>query len=1280
MNISIPKCAHENVRVGVKTIERNGHVEQNLNDFVSKQGTQTSLKRYSEESYNCVISKKSCIAPVITENETNEEVLKFFENEIEVAETVFVENEINSVEPTTNQVDSICQLENIMDDCLTDTSCQITPDTTTSKNNAQLNENIQNVKIETDTGDVSEANNTKSSSPIDENVNEFESMVKEIPKVVDRQIVDFEYIWSECQKKFPDCKMKDIKLVNKSNASGGLRHLFYFHCEDCDKKESVWSEDRNSTALELNEASVLAALKIGVGHAQVEEFLSTLHINYIIFSTFKKKHDLLYVKISEFFEITMKEAAKKEAEMAVKAGDVLKSGYPFTGVKGDGTYGKRSFGNQYNSLCGAAVLIGTRTGKILHMSVLNKHCATCYNAIKNNLRPPAHTCYRNFPRNKPSTLMETQGLLEGFRKSIEERGLVYLEYFGDGDNNFMTKLVNNNPYQHLNIYTRKIECTNHLLRNLCRKLQKVALLRQPRWQKRKVGFVAFRNLVASRYLKIRFEVTKAVDKRRAMLDTPWKTKVEELRRDILNIPKHVFGQHTMCHSRGLTCKVTDKTKNHVQRLKTLGFFLKIEEAVKFLSCHSDSLLRKETTNIVEQFNSQIAKTTGGKRPNLTQSNQYNSRCKLAGIHFNTEGYALTEIYRFLKKDDTYVKVLEDKRQKKVERKKKTRALDGRKKRHEYGERDENYGENCQQLDKTPDVIEKLKVDHYEWLKENQKNRVQIEIDTREQSDSDYWYDLRKKMITSSNFGPIAKKHAKTSCQNILKSITQPGYLDTDAMKYGRQMEYTARQELEQLLFVKIKQAGLIIDAENECIGTSVDGLIDDWFGLDFTVEIKCPLSAADITPEQAMETISHLKIIDKKTGKMKTSHNYYYQIQGQLHITRRPYCLFALRTNVSIHHMIIERDENFFKKVIEPKIMHFYRECLLMEILDSRLIRNMRPREAPEYQVAKDAFELKQKEKNKDNRTENSVNDSSKNEAVNEGVNESDSTILPQENDCNNDEICSNNNEKKGKQKRTNRKTVNSKTSEKQKNNDKAARRTVTNTQVKKTYDFEKDGVEVVSEVTRPWTEYDTLSVRQYLDVERTFSLDTVHDQIYHDGTVELRLYRNWILDKDWWLNDDVLDEFMRILKRETDFECQSVNYIVRNPNCTEPIKTNKSIQIIGGIENCRHWRTVFYDGSKIIIFDPLWPNYFRLRKQELQYLNLRYPTVAAKDISFVKSNIQQPDGSSCGVYAAAIATEIALSNEVQTVRLSKDPIKMRQHFVCEVLEMKTLKRFPREN
>lgn len=84
---------------------------------------------------------------------------------------------------------------------------------------------------------------------------------------------------------------------------------------------------------------------------------------------------------------------------------------------------------------------------------------------------------------------------------------------------------------------------------------------------------------------------------------------------------------------------------------------------------------------------------------------------------------------------------------------------------------------------------------------------------------------------------------------------------------------------------------------------------------------------------------------------------------------------------------------------------------------------------------------------------------------------------------------------------------------------------------------------------------------------------------------------------------------------------------------------------------------------------------YDKLVTEEKNYIHLRYPTVSSSNIIFEKVQ-RQPDGMSCGLYAAAFATTIALGGNPCEEKYSKDVKCLRQHFY-KIIESNKLLPFP---
>ena len=130
------------------------------------------------------------------------------------------------------------------------------------------------------------------------------------------------------------------------------------------------------------------------------------------------------------------------------------------------------------------------------------------------------------------------------------------------------------------------------------------------------------------------------------------------------------------------------------------------------------------------------------------------------------------------------------------------------------------------------------------------------------------------------------------------------------------------------------------------MGASPDGLIDE----DGLVKIKCPLSAEDLTADEAVQKLPLLKgtFNKKNTDKMNQNHRFFYQVQGQLNITQQNYCIFAIWTPKSLKNVTVNRDIDFWENKMLHFLTLFYYDCMLPEILDSRHNRHM-PIRNPEY-------------------------------------------------------------------------------------------------------------------------------------------------------------------------------------------------------------------------------------------------------------------------------------------------------------------------------------------
>lgn len=133
----------------------------------------------------------------------------------------------------------------------------------------------------------------------------------------------------------------------------------------------------------------------------------------------------------------------------------------------------------------------------------------------------------------------------------------------------------------------------------------------------------------------------------------------------------------------------------------------------------------------------------------------------------------------------------------------------------------------------------------------------------------------------------------TSREKIVKDILFGTFNGNAATRYGISHENIAKEKLENLLKQKIEVAGLFVDLNLPFLAPSPDGLIEN----NSLVEIKCPASAKILTPEEGI-LMKKIKccLIENGQLHLKRNDNYFYQVQGQLHITNKTFCYFCIWT------------------------------------------------------------------------------------------------------------------------------------------------------------------------------------------------------------------------------------------------------------------------------------------------------------------------------------------------------------------------------------------------
>lgn len=632
-----------------------------------------------------------------------------------------------------------------------------------------------------------------------------------------------------------NCSFSQLQIQKEIRI--GFHSKIIFHCKDCNRNFRVYTNDDEKTThtIDVNSAAVLGANMIGIGYSQLEQLSSILDVPSMCNDKFKKLND----QLGEFWEVTaakeMKEAAEEEAKAAIARGDVDPiDGVPFIKVVTDACWSKRAFNKNFTALSGVGAIVGAHTGKGLWIGVRNRYCVICVRAENNGTTPRSHACTKNFTG--PSSEMEWNIILEGFKSSVELYNLRFLRVISDGDSSTYSKLLEHKPYGDRHI--EKIECTNHLYRNFRTNLE-ASVKGCPR---------GLNKHVVENLERIRKDIHCAVEFRKRE-NTTENEKISLLKSDLNNILHHVFGDHSNCPVYiKQYCK--DDDRNYVPALEECNTFEKMSSTMRQLMYCAKDLIQGESNNIAEHYNSIVAKFVGGKRVNFSLSNSYKYRANAAAVQYNSRT-ALSSFYNanFDINPPELARKLEYKRLHKSNRAKERRAEMKRNKifrtpfcRMKGNGPGPGYGVHCQRPDMSEEDFQNEKRILLEKLEQHHKNRISVEENTRDKRKCNLWNAIVPKMILSNDFGSICKARAFPP---HVKELTQRKPVETKAIRHQNESQSVAITQIAKQESLSIRGCGLCIDDECIFLAASPTGIVID---SDMIVEIQCPLAIFNKDP------------------------------------------------------------------------------------------------------------------------------------------------------------------------------------------------------------------------------------------------------------------------------------------------------------------------------------------------------------------------------------------------------------------------------------------------
>lgn len=168
-----------------------------------------------------------------------------------------------------------------------------------------------------------------------------------------RRVIDVGYVFKKIanisHQPF-NCTFSDLVLTRERKV--GWYSEFYYTCKVCGIEEIIESEEPNKSTMKVNLAAVTGAVNSGQGYSQLEILTAVLNMPNMSNHLYQKLHG----EVDNFTNATawesMSSAAKEEAELAIKDGEVNDDGIPLISVIADGAWSKRSYRSNYNALSG----------------------------------------------------------------------------------------------------------------------------------------------------------------------------------------------------------------------------------------------------------------------------------------------------------------------------------------------------------------------------------------------------------------------------------------------------------------------------------------------------------------------------------------------------------------------------------------------------------------------------------------------------------------------------------------------------------------------------------------------------------------------------------------------------------------------------------------------------------------------------------------------------------------------------------------------------------------
>lgn len=230
--------------------------------------------------------------------------------------------------------------------------------------------------------------------------------------------------------------------------------------------------------------------------------------------------------------------------------------------------------------------------------------------------------------------------------------------------------------------------------------------------------------------------------------------------------------------------------------------------------------------------------------------------------------------------------------------------------------------------------------------------INVEQDTKGQSNSRLWFKYRSGRITASKLKQVCRTNPTMPSQRLIKEICYPELFrfTSAATRWGSVHEKPAREAYTKIMQslhedFTVEDSGLVFNCEWPHLGATPDGIINCKCCGRGVLEIKCPYTHRhDGVATVAEEKSSCLKKHEESDAVyLDNDHAYYYQTQAQMFLCKVDYCDFCVCTfppgsDPQIHIERLSPDPDLWTSCLDAS-SRFFRDCLLPELLGRRYTR-----------------------------------------------------------------------------------------------------------------------------------------------------------------------------------------------------------------------------------------------------------------------------------------------------------------------------------------------------